>query len=234
MTHVAVLGTYDAEPAQIYQVDLVRYLAACGHEPATVVFKTGSAPRPDIPLHAVHPLDQKRAVVQVADFNDPAAIAVLRDLGADLFVYAGGRDILHTGVLTAASLGCIGGHYGPLPAIRGMGTVEWSVLSDQPIVVTIQRLARGVDTGDILLQAPVALRAGDTFTTIRDRCYFWTKVMLAIATRAVLQALINPVVQRQEDGEQYYRLHGDLAARAVKKLASRLERYAHHPWSHRP
>jgi methionyl-tRNA formyltransferase len=233
MTRVVVLGTYDADAPLLYQVDLMQYLAACGHQPSTIVFKTGSAPRPEIPLNTIHRLDETRTVVQVTDFNDPGAIPVLHDLQADIFVYAGGRDLLRPGVLDAARLGCLGGHYGPLPAIRGMGTVEWSVLFDQPIVVTIQRMAAGVDTGDVVLQVPVALRADDTFTSIRDRCYFWTKAMLAVATRAVLQATVTLVPQRAEDGEQHYRLHGDLIDRAARKLATRLQAYADHPWSHR-
>ena len=232
MTRVAVLGTYNTEAPQLFRIDLTQYLTAHGHPPSTIVFRTGAAPRTDIPLNTIHSVDDRRSVVQVTDFNHPAAIAVLQRLGADLFVYAGGRDLLRAGVLEAARLGCLGGHYGPLPEIRGMGTVEWSVLNNRPIVVAIQRLSRGVDTGDIVLQAPVALRPDDTFAAIRDRCYFWTKVMLAVATRAVLNESIAPTPQRLEDGQQYYRLHPDVIALATRRLAVRLQAYCNHPWAH--
>jgi methionyl-tRNA formyltransferase len=211
----------------------MQYLAAHGHPPSTVVFRTGGAPRPGIPLNAVHAIDQRRSVLQVTDFNDPAAVAALEELRADLFIYAGGRDLLREGVLGASRLGCLGGHYGPLPAIRGMGTVEWSVLNDRPIVVAIQRFSRGIDTGDIVIQAPVALRPDDTFTTIRERCYYWTKILLALATRAVLSESIVPTPQRLEDGQQYYRLHADVLQVAARKLTSRLQAYGHHPWADR-
>jgi methionyl-tRNA formyltransferase len=232
MTRVAVLGTYNAEASQLFGVDLMQYLAAYGHPPSTIVFRTGAAPRADIPLNTIHAVDEHRSVVQVTDFNDPHATEVLRRLGADLFVYAGGRDLLRDGVLEASRLGCLGGHYGPLPEIRGMGTVEWSVLNGRPIVVAIQRFSRGIDTGDIVLQAPVALRPDDTFTTIRERCYFWTKIMLAVATRAVLTASIVPSPQRIEDGTQYYRLHPDVSALAARKLSVLLQAYRAHPWAH--
>jgi methionyl-tRNA formyltransferase len=233
MSRVAVLGTYNADARQLFGIDLMRYLSAHGHPPATIVFRTGAAPRTDIPLNVVHAIDAHRSVVQVTDFNDPEAVAAIRGIGADLLVYAGGRDLLRDGVLGASRLGCLGGHYGPLPVIRGMGTVEWSVLNDRPVVVAIQRLSRGIDTGDIVLQAPVALRPDDTFTTIRERCYFWTKVMLAIATRAMLNESIVPSPQRVEDGTQYYRLHPDVAALAARRLAARLQRYSWHPWAQR-
>jgi methionyl-tRNA formyltransferase len=236
MTRVAVLGTYNCGPLQLFRIDLMQYLAAHGHPPSTIIFRTGAAPRTDIPLNTIRVVDEDRSVVQVTDFNDPRATDVLRRLDADLFVYAGGRDLLRDAVLGAARLGCLGGHYGPLPEIRGMGTVEWSVLNDRPIVVAIQRLSRGIDTGDVVLQAPVALRPDDTFTTIRERCYFWTKVMLAIATRAVLTASIVPSPQRVEDGTQYYRLHPDVSALAARRLSTVLKAYRSHPWAqlHRP
>jgi methionyl-tRNA formyltransferase len=233
MNKVAVLGTYDADPARLFGIDLMQYLAAHGHPPSTVVFRTGGAPRPDIPINEVRAIDARRSVLQVTDFNDPAAVAAMRQLNADLFVYAGGRDLLREGTLEASRLGCLGGHYGPLPEIRGMGTVEWSVLNDRPIVVAIQRFSRGVDTGDIVLQAPVTLRADDTFLTIRERCYYWTKILLALATRAVLNGSIAPTPQRVEDGRQYYRLHPEVLQLANQKLASRLAAYRHHPWAQR-
>jgi methionyl-tRNA formyltransferase len=231
MNRVAVLGTYDAEASSLFDVDLMRYLTAYGTPPSTIVFRTGGAVRHNIPLNTIHAIDAQRSVVQISDFNDPAAADALRRLEADLFVYAGGRDLLREQVLGAARLGCLGGHYGPLPSIRGMGTVEWSVLNDQPIVVAIQRMSGGVDTGDIVMQAPVALRPDDTFTSIRNRCYFWTKVMLAIAARALLNGSITPTPQRLEDGTQYYRLHPDLTALATRKLAERLRAHRGYPWS---
>ena len=231
MSRVAVLGTYDADPRHLFGIDLMPYLAAHGHAPSAVVFRTGAAPRPGVPMNTVHTLDARRSVVQVADFNDPVAIDAIRRLDADLLIYAGGRDLLKAGVLEASRLGCLGGHYGPLPEIRGMGTVEWSVLNDRPITVAIQRLSPGVDTGDVVLQAPVTLRPDDTFTTIRERCYFWTKVMLAVSARAVLNQSIALHPQRLQDGMQYYLLHPDVAALAARRLCARLQAYRSHPWA---
>jgi methionyl-tRNA formyltransferase len=232
MTRIAVLGTYNQPAPRLFEGDLMRYLAAQGYPPSTVVFRTGSTPRPDVPLNTIYPIEKGRSVVQVTDFNDPAAISVLQQLGSDLFVYAGGRDLLRAGVLEASRLGCLGGHYGPLPEIRGMGTVEWSVLTNRPIVVAIQRMSTGVDTGEVVLQAKVALRPDDTFTTIRSRCYYWTIVMLVIAARAVLHGTVTLTPQRLEDGEQFYRMHPNVAGLATRKLAGRLKLYGHHPWAH--
>ena len=234
MIRVGVIGTYDASPSDLFGVDLMQYLAAYGCAPSAIVYRTGGATRADAPLNTPHPVDATRSVLQVSRFDEPAATDAVRRLSLDLLVYAGGRDILRPGILGAARLGCLGGHYGPLPAIRGMGTVEWSVLTGHPIVVTIQRMARGVDTGDIVMQSPVTLRADDTFTSIRNRCYYWLKVMMAVAVRAIdaNPSLASP--NRVEEGAQYYRLHPDMAALAERRLADRLRQYAGHSWARWP
>jgi methionyl-tRNA formyltransferase len=230
VTAIGVLGTYDSDPKELFRVDLMRYLSAHGCEPSIIVFRTGGAPRPEAPLNALHCIGDTRSVLQVSRFDDPAAIDAIQQLGLDVLVYAGGRDILRPGVIEAAGLGCLGGHYGPLPAVRGMGTVEWSVLTGRPIVVAIQRLARGVDTGDIIMQAPVSLRSDDTFASIRNRCYYWLKVMMAVSVRALIANPAIAVPQRLEDGDQYFRLHRDVIALAERRLADRLKMYARHPW----
>jgi len=227
---IGVIGTYDASPADLFGVDLMQYLAAYGCPPSAIVFRTGGETRADAPLNTPCPVDATRSVLQVSRFDEPVAMDAVQRLGLDLLVYAGGRDILRPGILEAARLGCLGGHYGPLPAIRGMGTVEWSVLTGHPIVVTIQRMARGVDTGDIVMQSPVALRADDTFTSIRNRCYYWLKVMMAVAVRAVAADPSMALPNRVEEGAQYYRLHPDMVALAERRLAHRLRQYAGHSW----
>src|ERR1051326_6238683 len=97
MTRIAVLGTYNDAGPRLFEVDLIRYLNAHGCPPSTVVFRTGSTPRRDVPLNTIHTVANGRSVVQVNDFNDPAAISILEQLGADLFVYAGGRDLVRAG-----------------------------------------------------------------------------------------------------------------------------------------
>src|SRR5262249_50227627 len=82
---------------------------------------------------------------------------------------------------------------------------------------------RGIDTGEILFQARVPLVAEDTFTSIRDRSYFMTKVMLALAARRVLDGDLVGTSQAPAEGRQYYRLHPALqrhAAHTLKQLLS--------------
>jgi len=222
MPDVAVLGAYDAEAPLVFDVDLMQYLTAVGRTPSAVIFKTSPSFHSKAPFNTVIRLGERRSAIRVRDFNDPAAVAAMSSLGADLFVYAGGRDLLGASVLRAARLGCIGGHYGVLPEVRGMGTVEWSVIAGHPIAVTIQRMSEGVDTGDVLMQSQVPLSGSDDFRTIRDRCYFVTKVLLSITARGLLNGTIQPVPQNLSDGRQYFRLHPALQSFAERRLAKLL------------
>lgn len=215
---VWVLGTYDQPTEALFDVDLMEWLAGAGVPVAGVVFKRSAVDRnPHVPV-ACNPLGDGRVCLHVRDFNDPATVSHLRALGPDLLIYAGGRDIFRQPLLDTAPLGMIGGHYGQLPQIRGMGTVEWSVMLGVPPTVAIQRISAGIDTGNILLQARVPLVALDTFTSIRDRSYFMTKVMLVLAARRILDAKLVGTPQPAAAGRQYYRLHPALQRHADHAL----------------
>lgn len=218
-----VLGTFDQPVPALFDVDLMRCLSAAGVRPAAVVFKRSAAgANPGSPQ--THRIDAERSAIHVPDFNAPAVVDCIRALAPDLLVYAGGRDLLRRPLLESARLGCLGGHYGRLPAIRGMGTVEWSVLTGEPPVVAIQKISTGIDTGDIVMQSKVPLRRDDTFTSIRERSYYLTKVMLALAARRVLVDRVSGSPQRAGAGRQYYRLHPALQRQADRALDRMLGR----------
>lgn len=224
MAKIFVLGVYDCPPSQLFEIDLVRYIGLTGHKVAGIVYRPSAnsplEPGLDRPLRPAG----GRFILRSGDFNAPATVEAIRAQAPDLLVYAGGRDILRAPLLAAAPLGCIGGHYGRLPEIRGMATVEWSTLLDVPPTVAVQRISPGIDTGDVLMQAVVPLRPGDDFAAIRARSYLMTKTMLALAAEGLVSGRITGVAQHAGSGRQYFRMHGDLLAAAERALAHRLER----------
>jgi methionyl-tRNA formyltransferase len=224
MPKVVVLGTYDMEPAALSQIDLIAYLRAVGCAPAGLVYRTQ---RPNPPAALLEPLtvDGALTTVRVPNFTEAAAIGAVAGLQPDLLIYAGGRDILPAPLLESAPLGCLGSHYGQLPEIRGMGTVEWSVIEGLPIVVTVQRLTPAVDMGDVLMSAEVALSRDDTYAVIRERCYFVAKSLLALSARGLLLGALTPAPQPAGQGRQYFRMHPALHQLAEGRLARRLAAY---------
>lgn len=225
MHKVIVLGTYDVHPKSMYSIDLMRHLTVLGLMPECIVFKTSKEAVRGFPLNKIKIIARgrkglipHRRVLQTNDFNDPECVQRVAELKPDLLLYAGGRDILRAPILQVAKHGCLGGHYGHLPEIRGMGTVEWSVLQDIPPTVAIQRINPGIDTGEVLMQAQVTICQNDSFTVIRERSYFMTKIMLAFAAQGLLNRTLKPQSQDLSRGQQYYRQHPFIRALAEKKL----------------
>lgn len=218
-----VLGIFDQPETALYDVDLMRCLHEAGVTPAGVIYKRSRSAENPGRLVEHGPGPDGRHLVHVHDFNAPDLVRRLGELSADLLVYAGGRDLLRSPLLASARLGCIGGHYGRLPEMRGMGTPEWSVLLGQPPTVAVQQMTPGVDVGDVVMQARVPLLISDNFASIRERSYYLTKTMLALAARRMLLDGVAGTPQAPGVGRQYYRLHPALQQMAERRLHERLQ-----------
>ena len=95
----------------------------------------------------------------VRDVHAPAVIERLRALAPDLGVIYGG-PLLKPELFEIPRLGTLGIHHGRAPKYRGKKTTFWEVFNGEPTAgVTIQRLNRGIDTGDIVRIVEVADRA---------------------------------------------------------------------------
>lgn len=91
----------------------------------------------------------------------------LRKLGVDLIVSAGFPLILPIRILRLPSLGAINIHGSYLPTYRGPQPVEWQIINGESRCgVTIHRMDRGIDTGEILTQDYVSISETDTLRTV--------------------------------------------------------------------
>ncbi len=104
----------------------------------------------------------------VRDIHGVKSIAFVRRHRPDLAVYSG-AGILRGMLIDAIPDGVLNLHCGPLPHVRGMNAVEWSLyLGIQP-EVTLHKVDRGIDTGAILASQTVAVRPAESLGTIRAR-----------------------------------------------------------------
>ena len=93
----------------------------------------------------------------VPDVHAPQLLARLRDLAPDLGVIYGG-PILRPELFEIPALGTLGIHHGRAPQYRGKKTTFWEVYNGERTAgVTIQRLGRGLDAGDIVRTAEVEI-----------------------------------------------------------------------------
>lgn len=86
--------------------------------------------------------------------KDPALPNKLQALRADLFVVVAYR-ILPKSIWSLPPFGALNIHPSLLPAYRGPAPIAWALIhGEQQTGITIFRINEGIDTGEILLQAP--------------------------------------------------------------------------------
>ncbi len=112
-------------------------------------------------------------VLQPDKIRTPEFLAQLQALQPDLIVVSAYGRILPQTILTLPPLGCINIHGSLLPRHRGAAPIQWAVIrGDAEAGVTIMQMDKGMDTGDMLLQAAIPINsdetAGSLFTRLAD------------------------------------------------------------------
>lgn len=109
-------------------------------------------------------------VYQPVTMRNEAAIEELRALEPELIVVVAYGKILPTEVLHIPPRGCINVHGSLLPKYRGAAPIQWAVLNGDAVSgVTIQQMAEGVDTGDMLTKAETPIGEDETSGELFDR-----------------------------------------------------------------
>lgn len=94
----------------------------------------------------------------------------LCSLAPDVCVTAAFGQILSQEVLDVPVMGTVNVHASLLPRHRGAAPVQWAVLQGDAVTgVTTMLTDKGIDTGDMLLKAEVAISPEDTAGTLLDR-----------------------------------------------------------------
>ncbi|HYN79795.1 MAG TPA: methionyl-tRNA formyltransferase [Lamprocystis sp. (in: g-proteobacteria)] len=115
--------------------------------------------------------------------RDPAALATLRALGADLLVVVAYGLLLPAGVLEAPRLGCINVHASLLPRWRGAAPIQRALLAgDQDSGVCIMGMEAGLDTGPVYHRIGITLDAQETGGSLHDK-------LAILGARALREAL---------------------------------------------
>lgn len=148
-------------------------------------------------------LDAGIPVFQPANFKDPAAIAGLEGLGADLMVVVAYGLLLPRRVLDAPRLGCVNIHASVLPRWRGAAPIQRAVLAGDAVSgVTIMRMEEGLDTGPMYLVEAIPLAPDETGGSLHDRLSVLGAAALMKALPGILDGSL--VAQPQDDAQSCY------------------------------
>ncbi len=109
-------------------------------------------------------------VWQPTTLRAPAAVAEIAARRPDVIVVAAFGMILRADVLALPPYGCLNVHASLLPRHRGASPIAAAILAGDPVTgCTIMRMDEGVDTGPILAQATLDVRADDTTASLSER-----------------------------------------------------------------
>ena len=109
-------------------------------------------------------------VEKCANVNEPAFVAKLRDLRADLGVVAAFGQKMLEPVRTVFPGECVNLHASLLPKYRGAAPIHWAILAGEKRTgVTVFRLVDRIDAGPILVQRETLIGPGETTGELHDR-----------------------------------------------------------------
>ncbi len=188
---VAFMGTPD------FAVPSLSEILAAGHEVARVYTqparKSGRGQK--VTKSAVHQFADVMGleVATPESFRKKSVIDELEALNLDVACVVAYGQILPSRALQAPKYGCLNLHGSALPRWRGAAPIQRAIMAgDKTTAAQIMQMAKGLDTGDIVMSASEIIRDTDTASSLHDRlshigAQLWAPTLAALE-RAGLQA----------------------------------------------
>lgn len=164
-------------------------------------------------------------VLQPIKIKEPEAIAELRRYPADIYVVAAFGQLLTEEILKMPKFGCVNIHASLLPAYRGAAPIQWVVINgEEKTGVTIQQMAKGLDTGDMLLKREVTLDKKETGASLFDKLMKVGAELIVEALPLIEKGAIVPEKQDEAQASYVSRLTKDMGNIDFSKDAVAIER----------
>ncbi len=139
-------------------------------------------------------------LLQPVKIKEAEAVETLRTYQADIFVVAAFGQILSEEILAMPKYGCVNIHASLLPKYRGAGPIQWAIINGEKITgVTIMRMDKGLDTGDMLFQKEVAIAPDETADTLHDKLAEAGAHLIVEALAKIEAGDVTPVKQKDEE-----------------------------------
>lgn len=166
-----------------YSVASLKALIDAGHSVAAVFCQ------PDKPVGRKRiftaPAVKTFAAEQGIDVYQPDSVRtdeayeILSGISPDVIVVVAYGKILPERILNLPKYGCINGHASILPKYRGASPIQWAIVCGETETgVTVQRMDKGIDTGDILGISKIDIKPDETGDQLFERLSLVTADLL--------------------------------------------------------
>ena len=109
-------------------------------------------------------------VLQPEKLSEPTFFDRLTELSPDIIVVVAYGRILPEAVLSLPKYGCINAHASLLPEYRGAAPMQRAIMDGKSETgVTIMKMDKGLDTGDMVLTLKTPISDTDNLETVHDR-----------------------------------------------------------------
>lgn len=115
-------------------------------------------------------LEHNITVYQPQKVKTPEFVEILKNYQPDIMVVVAFGQILSEEILNIPKYGCINVHGSILPQYRGAAPIQWSIINGEEFGgVTTMYMAKGLDSGDMILKAKEKIKPDDTYGSLYDR-----------------------------------------------------------------
>ncbi len=228
---IVFMGTPD------FALPILDAIEAAGHEIVLVITQPDRAKGRGNELAAPPAKEWALAhdipVFQPERIRHPSAVERVVDIDCDVCVVAAFGQILPREILEWPRHGCINVHASLLPRYRGAAPIQWAILNgDEETGVTIQQMAEGVDTGDILLQRETLIGPEETGGELFDRLAILGGEAVRDCLAMIEDGTIKPVPQNESLATHVGMIEKSLGRVEWRRSAVEIERYIRglNPW----
>ncbi len=138
-------------------------------------------------------------VLRPERLKDPAFLEALDRLDASLYMVVAFR-MLPEAVWSKPKLGTINLHASLLPHYRGAAPINWAIINgEQRSGLTTFLIRHAIDTGDILLQAPMEIGPDETAGDLHDRMMTAGADLVLRTVDGLVAGTLLPVAQHVDD-----------------------------------
>jgi UDP-4-amino-4-deoxy-L-arabinose formyltransferase/UDP-glucuronic acid dehydrogenase (UDP-4-keto-hexauronic acid decarboxylating) len=138
------------------------------------------------------------------DINHPLWVEKIRELKPDILFSFYYRDILSAPILQIPASGCFNLHGSLLPKYRGRVPTNWAIINGETETgVTLHVMTPGIDNGDIVAQAKVAIAADDTAQTLSNKQVAAARDMLDAALPAIKAGKLTGTPQNNAEASYF-------------------------------
>ncbi len=144
-------------------------------------------------------------ILQPERIRDQEVVSLLKEYQADLFIVAAYGQILSQEILDIPKYGALNIHGSLLPYYRGAAPIQRAIIDGETKTgVTIMQMDLGMDTGDILVKAEVAINNRTTFGSLHDELSLLGADLLFDNLQKIINKKIIPIKQ-DDDSATYAR-----------------------------